>query len=69
MSSTYVDTYWHSYGFKTRLDAAVALDEAFASGDILPGENPSIESYLARHKNGFDVATRWGIQCKMRSNV
>lgn len=68
MSNTYIEAYWHSYGFKTRFDAAVALDEAFASGDILPGEGPSIESYLARHKNGVDVAERWGIKCKINRN-
>lgn len=58
MESTYTgDAYWYSYGHKTRAAAEIALDIAYSSGDVLPGERPRVEAY--RNKDG---ATRYGIR-------
>jgi hypothetical protein len=34
-----------AYGFKTRDAAEDALEDALASGDMLPGEQPEISAY------------------------
>jgi len=56
--STYTgDSYWYSYGHKTRAAAEIALEIAYSTGDVLPGERPRIEAYRAR-----DGARRYGIR-------
>lgn len=58
MESTYTgDSYWYSYGHKTRAAAEIALEIAYSSGDAMPGESPRVEAY--RNKAG---ATRYGIR-------
>ena len=58
MESTYTgDAYWYSYGHKTRAAAEIALEIAYNTGDVLPGENPRVEAY--RNKDG---ATRYGVK-------
>ena len=58
MESTYTgDSYWYSYGHKTRAAAEIALEIAYSTGDVLPGERPRIEAYRAR-----DGARRYGIR-------
>lgn len=39
------ESYWHSYAYKTKAAAEIALDIAFNSGDVMPGEAPRIEAY------------------------
>jgi len=51
------DAYWYSYGHKTRAAAEIALEIAYNRGDVMPGENPRIETY--KNKDG---ATRYGIK-------
>ena len=58
MDSTYTgDSYWYSYGHKTRAAAEIALEIAYSTGDVMPGERPRVEPY--RNKDG---ATRYGIR-------
>ena len=58
MESTYTgDSYWYSYGHKTRAAAEIALEIAYSSGDVLPGERPRVEPYKTK-----DGATRYGIR-------
>ena len=51
------DSYWYSYGHKTRAAAEIALEIAYNIGDVLPGERPRVEAY--KNKDG---ATRYGIR-------
>ena len=51
------DSYWYSYGHKTRAAAEIALEIAYSTGDVLPGERPRVEPYKSR-----DGATRYGIR-------
>ena len=51
------ESYWYSYGYKTRAAAEIALEIAYSSGDVMPGERPRVEAY--RNKDG---ATRYGIK-------
>lgn len=51
------DSYWYAYGYKTKAAAEIALEIAYSTGDVLPGENPRVEAY--RNKDG---ATRYGIR-------
>lgn len=51
------DSYWYSYGHKTRAAAEIALEIAYSTGDVLLGENPRVEAY--RNKDG---ATRYGVK-------
>lgn len=39
------DSYWYSYGHKTRAAAEIALEIAYSTGDVMPGENPRVEQY------------------------
>ena len=52
-----MESYWYSYGHKTRAAAEIALEIAWNSGDVLPGENPRVEAY--RNKEG---AKRYGVR-------
>ena len=51
------ESYWYAYGYKTHAAAEIALENAYSSGDVMPGENPRVEAY--RNKDG---ATRYGIK-------
>ena len=51
------DSYWYSYGHKTRAAAEIALEIAYSTGDVLPGERPRVEQYRSR-----DGVTRYGIR-------
>lgn len=58
MQSYYTgESYWYSYGYKTRAAAEIALEIAYSSGDVMPGERPRIEAYRTN-----DGATRYGIK-------
>lgn len=58
MESNYTgDAYWYSYGHKTRAAAEIALEIAYSTGDVLPGERPRIEPYRTR-----DGAKAYGIR-------
>lgn len=58
MDSYYTgDAYWYSYGHKTRAAAEIALEIAYSTGDVLPGERPRVEQYRNR-----DGVTRYGIR-------
>ena len=57
MSNYTGDSYWFAYGYKTRAAAEIALEIAWNSGDVLPGENPRIETY--QNKDG---QKRYGIR-------
>lgn len=58
MSNTYLgDSYWYSYGHKTRAAAEIALEIAYSTGDVLPGENPRVEAYKTK-----DGAKAYGIR-------
>lgn len=37
--------YTYSQGYRSRDAAELALDDAHATGDVLPGERPEIEAY------------------------
>jgi hypothetical protein len=52
-----MESYWYSYGHKTRAAAEIALEIAYNRGDVLPGENPRVESYKSR-----DGVTAYGIR-------
>lgn len=51
------DSYWYAYGYTSRAAAEIALEIAYNRGDVMPGENPRIETY--KNKDG---ATRYGIR-------
>lgn len=51
------DSYWFAYGYKTRASAELVLETAYAAGDVMPGENPRIETY--QNKKG---QKRYGIR-------
>ena len=51
------DSYWYAYGYTSRAKAEIALEIAYNRGDVMPGENPRIETY--KNKDG---ATRYGIR-------
>lgn len=51
------DAYWYSYGHKTRAAAEIALEIAYNTGDVLPGERPRVEPYKTK-----DGVTRYGIK-------
>lgn len=58
MESNYTgDIYWYSYGHKTRAAAEIALEIAYSTGDVLPGERPRVEQYRTR-----GGATAYGIR-------
>lgn len=58
MESTYTgDAYWYAYGYKTKAAAEIALEIAFSTGDVMPGENHRVEPY--RNKDGV---TRYGVR-------
>lgn len=52
-----MESYWYTYGYKTRAAAEIALEIAYSRGDVMPGENPRIEAY-----RNTDGATRYGIR-------
>ena len=52
-----MESYWYSYGHKTRAAAEIALEIAWNSGDVLPGENPRVEAYRTK-----DGAKRYGVR-------
>lgn len=43
-----MESYWHSYNYKTRAAAETALEIAYSTGDLLPGERPRVEQYKSR---------------------
>lgn len=47
---------WYAYGYKTREQAAEALEKAFTAGEIVEGECPEIVSYRYPGR-----PRRWGI--------
>lgn len=50
MSNTYTgDSYWFAYGYTSRAKAEIALEIAYNSGDVMPGENPRVEKYTTRN--------------------
>ena len=51
------ESYWHSYAYKTKAAAEIALEIAYNTGDVLPGENPRVEPY--RNKDGV---ARYGVR-------
>ena len=51
------DSYWYAYGYTSRAAAEIALEIAYSAGDVMPGENPRVQSY--RNKNGEQ---RYGIR-------
>ena len=51
------DSYWYAYGYSSRAKAEIALEIAYSRGDVMPGENPRVETY--KNKDG---ATRYGIR-------
>ena len=51
------ESYWYAYGYTSRAKAEIALEIAYNTGDVMPGENPRVEAY--RNKDG---ATRYGIK-------
>ena len=51
------DSYWYAYGYTSRAKAEIALEIAYSRGDVMPGENPRVETY--KNKDG---ATRYGIR-------
>ena len=55
--------YWYSYGHKSQLHAALALEHAFATGDLLPGERPEIRAYQAQQsgKRRYGIAVPLGM--------
>ena len=58
MTSTYTgDSYWYAFGYKTRDAAEIALEIAYNTGDVLPGERPRVEKYFTR-----DGAKAYGIR-------
>lgn len=54
---TNMESYWFSYGHKTRAAAEIALEIAYNTGDVLPGERPRVEAY--KNKDGV---TRYGVR-------
>ncbi len=54
---TGMESYWYSYGHKTRAAAEIALEIAYSTGDVMPGERPRVEPYKSR-----DGAMRYGIR-------
>lgn len=58
MDSTYTgDSYWYAYGYTSRAKAEIALEIAYNTGDVLPGERPRVEAYKTR-----DGVTRYGVR-------
>jgi len=51
------DSYWYAYAYTSRAAAEIALEIAYSAGDVLPGENPRVQSY--RNKAG---ERRYGIR-------
>ncbi len=51
------DSYWYAYGYTSRVKAEIALEIAYSRGDVMPGENPRIETY--QNKEG---QKRYGIR-------
>ena len=52
-----MESYWYSYGHKTRAAAEIALEIAYNAGDVLPGERPRVEQYKTK-----DGVTRYGVR-------
>ena len=51
------ESYWYAYGYKTRDAAEIALEIAYNTGDVMPGERPRVEPYKTK-----DGATRYGVR-------
>ena len=51
------DSYWYAYGYTSRAKAEIALEIAYSTGDVLPGERPRVEQYRTR-----DGAKAYGIR-------
>lgn len=51
------DAYWYAFGYTSRAKAEIALEIAYSTGDVLPGERPRIEPYRTR-----DGAKAYGIR-------
>ena len=51
------ESYWYAYGYTSRVKAEIALEIAYSSGDVLPGERPRVEQYRTR-----DGAKAYGIR-------
>lgn len=45
MSAICPSRYCYAFGYRSRTAAELALDNAFASGDVTPGECPAVNSY------------------------
>lgn len=52
-----MESYWYSYGHKTRAAAEIALEIAYNTGDVMPGERPRVEPYKTK-----DGVTRYGVR-------
>ena len=52
-----MESYWYAFGYKTRDAAEIALEIAYNTGDLLPGERPRVEPYKTR-----DGAKAYGIR-------
>lgn len=54
--------YTYAYGYRSFEAADAALEDCFATGEVLPGEFPEIESYRIPRGNGArSGATRYRI--------
>ena len=51
------EAYWYAYGYKTRAAAEIALEIAYSTGDVMPGEKPRVEAYTTK-----DGAKAYGIR-------
>ena len=54
---TGMESYWYAYGYTSRAKAEIALEIAYNTGDVLPGERPRVEKYFTR-----DGAKAYGIR-------
>lgn len=53
--------YWYATGYPTKTRAALALEEAYCTGEVCESERPEIQHYPAKDKAGNTV-TRYGIR-------
>lgn len=51
------DSYWYAFGYTSRAKAEIALEIAYSTGDVLPGERPRVEAYKTK-----DGAKAYGIR-------
>jgi len=52
--------YTYAFGYRSQIAAELALEDAFATGDILPGEKPRIYRYSCPggHRWAIDLEER-----------